>query len=101
MSVAVGNTGGRDKLCGCGKTSVGEKEWKADVDEVANGNDDLTDEIGRKVTLTSVEHEDIGEERDKSENTLKLMMAVGNGKYDIFDKLTSSGSSMFAKSSTK
>ena len=101
VSIIVGSGGGGDKPGACDKKSIGEEEWNADVDEVANDNDDSIGEIGRKLTLISVEHEDVDEENDESGNTLKSMMDVDDIKHDIFNKLTSSGSSRFAKSSVK
>ena len=95
----MGSAGGGDKPGGCGKTSVGEKEWKADVDEIANDNDDSCGEIGGKSALMSAE--DVDDERDESENTSELMMDVGDEKCGIFVSSISSGSSMFAKSAVK
>ena len=101
VSIIVGSGGGGDKPGACDKKSIGEEEWNADVDEVANDNDDSIGEIGRKLTLISAEHEDVDEERDESENTLKSMMNVGDERCDIFVNSISSGSSMFAKSAVK
>ena len=90
-----------DKPDGCGRTSVGEKKWKAVEDEVANDNDDSCDPKGGKVALRSVEHEDANEEHDESEDTLESIMEVGDDKHDIFPNSVSSGPSKLAKSIIK
>jgi hypothetical protein len=101
VSIVIGSSGDGDKPSVCGKTSVGENEWKANVDEFTDEHDDLCGEIGGKVALMSVEPEDVDEERDESENALKSMLNIGAEKHGIFVKAISSGSSTLAKSSVK